>query len=105
MAEKGKTNNPKGRPPGIKDIRHERDDAKKIAERLGCDPFEVLCFFMKGDADSLGYKEAVIPPEMRLQAAKEACKYIYPTLKAIEHKGDSTGGLLAKILKEASGTK
>jgi hypothetical protein len=69
------------------------------AAALKCDPFEILCRFAMGDWKKLGYEaetrtvfapagiemeEPVIKPELRMQAAKEACQYLYPKRKAIE---------------------
>ena len=79
-------------------------DAKLIAEQLDCDPFEILVHFAKGDADALGYKGGTIPPDMRLQAAKEASQYLYPKRKAVEHSGEIKGGLLGEILQEINGS-
>ena len=69
-------------------------EAAELAEALDCNPLEILLYFAKGDAKSLGYVTrneetgeevvGVIDPEMRLSAAKEACSYIYPKRKAIE---------------------
>jgi hypothetical protein len=113
--KKGTTNNPKGRPKGVEDKRNL--GVKAIAERLGCDPFEVLIHFAKGDAESLGYPEErtrtgkngetyteySITPEMRLQAAKEASQYLYPKRKAVEHTGEIRTGVLGQILGELNG--
>ena len=52
------------------------------AEELGVDPFELLLYFAKGDAEKLGYKSISI--DLRLIAIKEACQYIYSKKKAIE---------------------
>lgn len=80
-------------------------DAVAIAEALECDPFEVLINFAKGDAPALGYSVAMeIPPEMRLQAAKEASQYLYPKRKSVEHSGEVRGGLLGQILGEINGS-
>jgi hypothetical protein len=77
--------------------------AHEIAERLKCSPFEVLCHFANGDWKALGYdaecyfKETesgavklgyVVSPDMRLQAAKEASKYLYAQRRAIEMAPD-----------------
>ncbi len=58
---------------------------RDVAASRNVDPFEVLCLFAAGDADALGLPE--VPPELRLQAAKEACKYLHPQLKAVDHTG------------------
>ena len=70
------------------------------AKELGCDPFEILIHFAKGDYEKLGYKEytykqfgenvveeLTIRPELRQKAARDACEYLYPKRKAIEHTG------------------
>lgn len=67
-------------------------DAQEIAERLQCDPFEVLCFFAKGDWKGLGYQQKLsIPLEIRAKAAAEASKYLYPQRKAMEHTTGEEG--------------
>jgi hypothetical protein len=73
------------------------------ANHLGCDPFEVLVLFAKGDWKALGYDSGfyvlekpdgstkigfVITPETRMQAAKEATKYLYSQRKAVEVTGE-----------------
>lgn len=73
----------------------------EIAEKLECNPFEVLLHFAKGDYEGLGYSEyqqrvtktgevvdeLTIPPGLRQKAAKDACEYLHPKRKAIEHTG------------------
>lgn len=93
--EKGHTNNPNGRPKGTPN--KSTQEAKDIAERLGCKPFEVLCLFAMGDFAALGYKEytikvigenavdeLTISPELRQKSARDACKYLHPELKSVE---------------------
>lgn len=73
-----------------------------IADKLECNPFEVLIHFAKGDFEALGYpKEKVvaisengeeirapsISPELRQKSAKDACEFLFPKRKAIEHTG------------------
>lgn len=88
--------------PGYKKkgtINHRTAMAYEIINRLKVDPFEVLCLFAKGDWKTLGYQNEVyvketakgeytlgytITPEMRLQAAKEAVKYVYAQKKETE---------------------
>jgi hypothetical protein len=75
------------------------------AKELGCDPFEILCLFALGDWKRLGYKDEytfaptqkgevveklVISPDIRQKAASDACGYLYPKRKAIEHTGEVT---------------
>lgn len=79
---------------------------EEIAQRLGCDPFEILCNFANGDWKRLGYENEcyfsekpdgavkmnyVINPEMRLTAAKEAVKYLHAQKKAVELSTDPEG--------------
>jgi hypothetical protein len=72
-------------------------EARDIAERLGCKPFEVLCLFAMGDFERLGYKEytikvigenavdeLTISPELRQKSARDACKYLHSELKSVE---------------------
>lgn len=83
-----------GRPRGI--FNKKSSEALEIAHRIGIDPFETLCLMAKGDWEALGYKNEVyvketekgaytlgytITPEMRLNAAREACKYLYAQKK------------------------
>ena len=74
---------------------------KERAQALGVDPFEVLLLFAKGDWKALGYDAETytvhskdfsnelltIQPQVRAKAAAEACQYLFPKLKAIEHTG------------------
>jgi hypothetical protein len=81
--EKGVTNNPHGRPKGIKDKRTL--GAEEIAQRMGVSPFEILLLFASGDAATLNLGEGKeITPELRQKAAKDACEYLLPKLKAVE---------------------
>lgn len=75
---------------------------EKVKE-LGIDPFEILLLFAAGEWKKLNYKneisikyngkgevigeDYIIDPSVRARAASEACQYIYPKLKAIEHSG------------------
>lgn len=82
------------------------------ARELGIDPFEVLLYFAKGDWQALGYPkeervissgengdryEMYVEPSVRMQAAKEACSYLYPKLKSIEHSTDPEKPFLANV--------
>lgn len=72
---------------------------RELAEKHKCDPFEVLLMFAKGDYQGLGYekertvsvsefgevRELTISPELRQKSAKDACKFLEPELKAIDH--------------------
>lgn len=73
------------------------------AEELGVDPFEVILYYAKRDWKALGfdsptitrcakggetYEEDRITSKMQLDAASEACQYLHPKRKAIEHSSD-----------------
>lgn len=95
-----------GRPKGSPNARTQ--DLFDITERLECNPFEVLILFAKGDTESLKIEE--ISPELRLRAAKDACDYLFPKRKAIEHtainkSGDPLTALMNAIQEENSRTK
>lgn len=97
-----------GRGKGVKNkANHVRD----LADRLGIDPFKVLLYFAAGDWQALGYEkekiekhsaacvneEFVIEPSVRARAAAEACQYLHPKLKSVEHSGEIGGGEGAQI--------
>lgn len=79
-----------------------------VAERLRVNPFEVLCMFAGNDYKSLGYEpekhtkmigdqelvtySSPIPMDVRMHAAKEACKYLYPQRKAVTLSTDEESG-------------
>ena len=78
-------------------------ELRACAERLGVDPFEVLLLFASGDWKALGYDKSkyltgsseygafyrwTIEPAVRSKAAAEACQYLNPKRKAIEHSGE-----------------
>lgn len=94
--------------------------ASKIAKKLGCDPFEILIHFAKGDWKALGYSEQkevkftpkgdpyevdIINQELRLTAAKEATKYLYATIKAVEHSAADGTQLLTPVILRPSDIK
>lgn len=82
------------------------------AKELKIDPFEVLLHFAKGDWKALGYEsetitvyskdvvneEYTIQPIVRQRAAAEACQYLYPKLKAIEHTGEIDANAQAQLI-------
>lgn len=94
-----KKNESSGRKKGV--VNKKTMDARALAEKLGVDPLEILFHFASRNWQALGYdsencvkitKEGTvlterITPEMRLQAAKEAVRYIYPQTKAVELSG------------------
>lgn len=89
----------RGRPHGS--INKRRRDLHDLATKLNIDPFEILLLFAKGDWQTLGYNEEfdkkftdsgityerVISPELRKSSARDACKYLYPELRSVEHSG------------------
>ncbi len=89
-----------GRKKGVKN--KESVPLEEKSKELGINPFEILLLFAQGDWQKLGYEsqkiikfgangveneEYIIPPSVRAKAASEACQYLYPKLKAIEHSG------------------
>lgn len=92
---------------------------QQLAEKLGCNPFEILCRFAIGDAKGLGYssdiilkhnqkgdtvEQPLIAPELRVKAASEAAQYLYPKRKAIEHSGEITSVQVEKLKPEEINT-
>lgn len=91
-------------------------DAKLIADKMGIDPFECLMHFVTGNAKALNMEETTekvigntmievltITPEMRLQATKEACSYLYPKRKAIEGSLETqvnAGDVIKRVLEK-----
>lgn len=65
-------------------------DLHAMCADKGINPFQKL----------LEYLEFPCEPELRLQAIKEACKYLYPQRKAIEHSGEIANPYLALTLDE-----
>ena len=101
-----------------KGTRNKRTIAvEDTARRLGVDMFELLCLFASGDWKALGYDSEVyvkedakgsttigytISPEMRLDATKSACKYLYSPKQSIEL---TTGAEGFKVIIEDYKTK
>jgi hypothetical protein len=110
-------NSPKiGRPKGSLNARTQ--DLFDIAEQMDCNPFKILLLYAKRDHEALGLpKERVvgisesgeeikvfsISPELGQKSAKDACEYLYPKRKAIEHTGKD-GEKLLTIEEFISGT-
>lgn len=76
------------------------------AEELSIDPFEVLLMFAGGKWQELGYNRPEdISPGLRAKCASDACKYLYPQLRAVEVSGSGGGpvemkmGLVDDLLK------
>ena len=92
---------------------------QQLADKLGVNPFEILCRFAVGDAKGLGYssdiilkhnqkgetiEQPLIAPELRVKAAAEAAQYLYPKRKAIEHSGEITSVQVDKLKPEEINT-
>lgn len=94
-------------------------ELQEIAEELGVNPFEILLHFAVGNYGALNLPEwtsrmtksgeavhePTISPELRQKSAKDACEYLFPKLKSIEHKGKDGLGLFADILGNIDGSK
>lgn len=77
---------------------------ESTAARLGVDPFEILCLFAKGDWKKLGYLNPdAITPHARLEAASDACKYLYSQKRSVELSNPDGEGF--KIIVEDFSTK
>lgn len=91
------SNRSKGRPKGSKNIKSF--DAELLAKKLGVDPLEILLRMAAGDWEGLGYDNEcyisekadgstkagyTITPQMRADAAAQACKYFYSTKQAVQ---------------------
>lgn len=99
-----------GRPKGLKNVRTRI--VEEIAAKFDLDPFEVLLMVAVGDWKGLGYaaetrisfaasgiefEEPVIKLSDRVQAAKEAAKYLYSQKQSVAL---STGDTGIKIIVE-----
>lgn len=73
---------------------------EEVAERIGCDPFEVLCLFAAGDKESLGVPK--VTARMRFAAAKEACKYTDAQKKSVEITNPDGTGFKIEIVDYSS---
>lgn len=96
MAGIGRTNPKAGRKKGTPN--KDKAPVKEMASRLGVDPLEILLLYAKGDWKALGYESEkitvysrdysnekyVIDPAVRMSAAADACRYMYPQLKQID---------------------
>lgn len=70
----------------------------ELAEKLNVKPFEVLLHYASGNWKALGMAkkvktdpDPVIDDNLRIRAAAEACEYLYPKRKAIEHSTTDDG--------------
>lgn len=98
-------------------------DLHDKAKELGVDPFEILLLFAKRDHEALGLpeytmkvvgrgedsieiEELTISPELQQKSAKDACEYLHPKRKAIEHKLETdTGKSLEEYLSGLNAAK
>lgn len=86
-------------------------DLHLIAQEMGVNPFQILLSFAIGDCEGLGLPETTafgaptIPPELRQKSAKDACEYLFPKRKAIEHTGANGEDLFSQMLREIDGSK
>jgi antitoxin component of RelBE/YafQ-DinJ toxin-antitoxin module len=88
-----------GRKPGTPN--RATSEAKRLAEEMGVDPFQVLLLFVKGDAEALDLPvhqladgteaRRAVPLDMRLDAAKAAVQYLLPKRKALEVEATVNG--------------
>lgn len=95
---------------------------REMADRIGVDPLEILLMVAANDWEGLGFDTDVthfekaegdgsvigekprISLDQRIQAAKEAAKYLHAQRKALEHSGEVDLGLIeeAKRIAEMS---
>ena len=100
-----------GRPKGSKNIKSFH--AEELAKEMGVDPLRILLSVAEGDWEALGFKEKTkttftqngieveednVPLKERVQAAKEACKYLYSAKQSVEVSG--AGGQPFKVVIE-----
>ena len=72
-----------GRPKGA--LNKKTRSLEEQAKKLNVNPFEILCLFAAGNWQALGYRNgSQIDSKLRVLAAKEAAKYLYPVRKAVE---------------------
>jgi hypothetical protein len=108
----GKKTPGSGRKAGVPNL-----PTKTLVEKaaaMGCDPFEILLHFARGDWAALGYEtgervksfsehgdvyEFTISPDLRARAARDACDYLYPRRKAVALT-DADGGNPFKTFTE-----
>lgn len=68
------------------------------ADELGIDPFAVLLLYAGGKAKELGYtSKEKIGHGLRIEAARECCKYMYPQLKSVEVSGPGGGEIEVRV--------
>lgn len=109
---------------GRKEGTRNRDTqwAIDLAAKQEMHVFEVLLKFANRDHKALGLdektikyvgkgdniqaqEELTISPELQQKSAKDACEYILPKLKSVEHSGVNGNDLFARLLSEIHGSK
>lgn len=94
LPKKGERTPGSGRPKGLPN--KNTKTLMERAEALGVDPFKILLLFANNDWKGLGYTENSITNDQRLNATKEASKYLYPQRRAIEVSGPDGGDIPLK---------
>lgn len=61
-----------------------------IADEMEVDPFEILLHFASKNEAALGWPQGTLSPGHQLAAAIEAQKYLYPTVKSVDHVDKTT---------------
>lgn len=61
-----------------------------IADEMEVDPFEILLHFASKNEAALGWPQGTLTPGHQLAAAMEAQKYLYPTVKSVDHVDKTT---------------
>lgn len=61
-----------------------------IADEMEVDPFEILLHFASRNEAALGWPQGTLTPGHQLAAAMEAQKYLYPTVKSVDHVDKTT---------------
>lgn len=94
--------------------------ARDLAEEMGVDPLEILLLFASQNWKALGYDSSTctrysatgeafetdrITPEIRMSAAREAAKYIYPTQKAVDHRINPEESGVRVVIEDYSSPK
>lgn len=89
---------------------------REMARNIGVDPLEILLMVAKMDWKGLGYESPTktqytpdgtpyeverIQLQDRVMAAKDACKYIYPTRKPVDDQGNSDEKIVHEVIYNA----
>jgi hypothetical protein len=103
----------RGRAKGSKNLKNRK--IEELCAKHDIDPFEILLLFAKGDWKALEYDdkervkfvteggvtvyEDVISPELRMNSAAQAARYLYPQKRAIEHTVEETEDSIVKVYR------